>query len=119
MENMSLIAIHCFNLSVHVLFSRWLLFSVCVALITMIIQNGALLLLAASHTSSKKQFIHPQTDDVVPQHSYSFIGQIGRKHHFNNRTALDEVIISRSDGNVNQHELTSLMTRALHRLWSL
>jgi len=106
MSNMSLIVIHCFNLSVHALFSSWLLFSVCVALITMIIQNAALLLLADSHTRSEKQYTATDrcTDDI-----YSFIGQIG-KHHFNNRTALDEVIISRSDGNVNQHELTSLMT---------
>lgn len=66
MENMSLMAIHCFNLSVHVLFSRWLLFSVCVALIAMIIQNGALLWLAASHTNSEKQFIQPHREMLFP-----------------------------------------------------
>lgn len=113
-NNTSLTVIHCFNLSVHVPLSRWLLLSVCVALITMIIQNGALLF-AASHTSSEKQFIHSYTETC----SYSFIGEIGSKHHFNNRTVLDEVIISRSDGNVGQHELTSLMTRALGKLCSL
>lgn len=81
-------------------------------------KRSTLLLLAASHTSSEKQFIQPHRQ-MHRWHLLIYRTDRYSKHHFNNRTALDEVIISRSDGNVNQHELTSLMTRALAKLWSL